>query len=164
MESGMATHSSVLAWRIPMDRGDWQAAVHGLQRVRNDWVTNTTAIWTIAKSSYLLPLCVCVSVYVCVLNIKISKSLKDCVISLHGSIPQYQEISTQIPHTTPPHPPLRNTHGQVIIIHFLINIYISDISYTNFCLRCFYYFRSLFPAQEISLLSGFTFIFFEINF
>ena len=26
----MATHSSVLAWRIPMDRGAWQAAVHGI--------------------------------------------------------------------------------------------------------------------------------------
>ena len=26
----MATHSSILAWRIPMDKGDWQAAVHGV--------------------------------------------------------------------------------------------------------------------------------------
>ena len=26
----MATHSSVLAWRIPMDRGDWWAIVHGV--------------------------------------------------------------------------------------------------------------------------------------
>ena len=25
----MATHSSILAWRIPMDRGAWQAIVHG---------------------------------------------------------------------------------------------------------------------------------------
>ena len=24
------THSSFLAWRIPMDRGAWQATVHGL--------------------------------------------------------------------------------------------------------------------------------------
>ena len=24
----MATHSSILAWRIPMDRGAWQAIVH----------------------------------------------------------------------------------------------------------------------------------------
>ena len=24
----MATHSSILAWRIPMDRGSWWAAVH----------------------------------------------------------------------------------------------------------------------------------------
>ena len=29
---GMATHSSILAWRIPMDRGAWRAAVYGSQR------------------------------------------------------------------------------------------------------------------------------------
>ena len=28
LEEGMATHSSVFAWRIPMDRGAWQATVH----------------------------------------------------------------------------------------------------------------------------------------
>ena len=28
LEEGMATHSSLLAWRIPMDRGTWQATVH----------------------------------------------------------------------------------------------------------------------------------------
>ena len=27
---GMATHSSTLPWRIPMDRGAWQATVHGV--------------------------------------------------------------------------------------------------------------------------------------
>ena len=27
LEEGMATHSSVLAWRTPMDRGTWQATV-----------------------------------------------------------------------------------------------------------------------------------------
>ena len=32
LEEGMATHSSVVAWRIPMDRGAWQAIIHG-QRV-----------------------------------------------------------------------------------------------------------------------------------
>ena len=26
----MATHFSILAWRIPMDRGAWEAAVHGV--------------------------------------------------------------------------------------------------------------------------------------
>ena len=26
----MATHSSVLGWRIPMDRGAWRATVHGV--------------------------------------------------------------------------------------------------------------------------------------
>ena len=37
LKEGMAIHSSILAWRIPMDRGAWQATVHGLQRVRHDW-------------------------------------------------------------------------------------------------------------------------------
>ena len=27
-----ATHSSILAWRIPMDRGPWQAVVHGVTK------------------------------------------------------------------------------------------------------------------------------------
>ena len=29
---GMATHSSILAWRIPMDRGAWRATVHGVAK------------------------------------------------------------------------------------------------------------------------------------
>ena len=29
---GMATHSSILAWRIPMVRGAWRAAVHGVEK------------------------------------------------------------------------------------------------------------------------------------
>ena len=28
LEEGMATHSSILAWRIPMDRAAWQATIH----------------------------------------------------------------------------------------------------------------------------------------
>ena len=32
LEEGMATHSSILAWRIPMDRGAWQAIVHGVAK------------------------------------------------------------------------------------------------------------------------------------
>ena len=28
LEEGMATHSSILAWRIPLERGAWWAAVH----------------------------------------------------------------------------------------------------------------------------------------
>ena len=31
LEEGMATHSSTLAWRNPMDRGAWWAAVHGVR-------------------------------------------------------------------------------------------------------------------------------------
>ena len=32
LEEGMATHSSVLAWRIPMDRGAWWTTVHGIEK------------------------------------------------------------------------------------------------------------------------------------
>jgi len=35
LEEGMATHFSILAWRIPVDRGAWQAAVHG---VAKSWI------------------------------------------------------------------------------------------------------------------------------
>ena len=31
-EKGMATHSSILAWRIPMDRGAWRATVHSVTK------------------------------------------------------------------------------------------------------------------------------------
>ena len=34
LKEGMATHSSILAWRIPMDRGAWQATVHGVVETR----------------------------------------------------------------------------------------------------------------------------------
>ena len=43
LEEGIATHSSILAWRIPMGRGAWLATVHGVakrsQRVGHDWAT-----------------------------------------------------------------------------------------------------------------------------
>ena len=39
LEEEMATHSSILAWRIPTDKGAWQATVHGVTRVGHDLVT-----------------------------------------------------------------------------------------------------------------------------
>ena len=32
LEEGRATHSSIPTWRIPMDRGAWQAPVHGIAK------------------------------------------------------------------------------------------------------------------------------------
>ena len=32
LEEGMATHSGILAWRIPMDRGAWRATVQGVAK------------------------------------------------------------------------------------------------------------------------------------
>ena len=34
LEEGMATHSTILAWRIPMDREAWWAAVHRVTKSR----------------------------------------------------------------------------------------------------------------------------------
>ena len=35
LEEGMATHSSIFAWKIPMDKGTWWATVHG---VTKSWI------------------------------------------------------------------------------------------------------------------------------
>ena len=35
LEEGMATQFSILAWRIPMDRGTWWATVHGGHKESN---------------------------------------------------------------------------------------------------------------------------------
>jgi len=32
LEEGMAIQATILAWRIPMDRGAWQATVHGVSK------------------------------------------------------------------------------------------------------------------------------------
>ena len=32
LQEGLAAHSDILAWRIPMDRGAWRAAVHGVTK------------------------------------------------------------------------------------------------------------------------------------
>ena len=32
LEEGMEIHSSILVWRIPVDRGAWQATVHGVTK------------------------------------------------------------------------------------------------------------------------------------
>ena len=32
LEKEMATHSSILTWRIPMDRGAWWSTVHGVTK------------------------------------------------------------------------------------------------------------------------------------
>ena len=33
LEESMVTHSSILAWRIPMDRRAWWATVHGVEEL-----------------------------------------------------------------------------------------------------------------------------------
>ena len=34
LEESMSTHSSILAWRIPMDRGAWWTTVYGVANSR----------------------------------------------------------------------------------------------------------------------------------
>ena len=41
LEKGMATHSSVLAWRIPRTEEPGGLQSTGSQRVGHDWATNT---------------------------------------------------------------------------------------------------------------------------
>ena len=41
LEKGMATHSSILAWRIPIDRGAWWATVHGVAK-NWTWLKNSS--------------------------------------------------------------------------------------------------------------------------
>ena len=36
LEEGLATHSSILAWRVPKDKEAWQVPAIGLQRVRHN--------------------------------------------------------------------------------------------------------------------------------
>ena len=45
----MATHSSILTWRIPVDRGAWQAAIHGVARVGHDCVTKHHTLKAVKK-------------------------------------------------------------------------------------------------------------------
>ena len=41
LKEGMVTHSSILAWRIPVDRGAWCATVHRISKSRTQlkWLT-----------------------------------------------------------------------------------------------------------------------------
>ena len=47
LEEGMATHSSILAWRIPRDRGAWWTTVYGVTKSwdATEWLS--TAQWNV---------------------------------------------------------------------------------------------------------------------
>ena len=44
LEKEMATHSSILAWRNPMDRGAWWATVHSVTKSQTQLNTHTQTI------------------------------------------------------------------------------------------------------------------------
>ena len=50
LEEGMAPHSSILAYRIPMDRGAWQAMSPGGHRVRHDLATKHSKTMSLMHS------------------------------------------------------------------------------------------------------------------
>ena len=53
LEMGMATHSSILAWRIPWTEKPGRLQSMGLQKVRHDSATNTCIICTLYILSYI---------------------------------------------------------------------------------------------------------------
>ena len=53
LEEGMATHSSILAWRIPWTEEPGGLQSIGSQRLRHDWVTSTTYRVNLRLSSHL---------------------------------------------------------------------------------------------------------------
>ena len=55
MQKGMATHSSILAWRIPWTEEPGRLQSMGLQRIRHDLATNT--------NTYIYAYCTWISVF-----------------------------------------------------------------------------------------------------
>ena len=51
LEEGMATYSSILAWRIPWPEVLGKLQSTGLRRVGHDWVTNTLTL----RANQLIP-------------------------------------------------------------------------------------------------------------
>ena len=56
LEEGMATHSSVLAWSIPMDTGAWRATVHRVAKSQTRLSTAQTQQHKLARVYLLLKL------------------------------------------------------------------------------------------------------------
>ena len=63
LEEGLATHSSILAWRIPMDRGAWQATVHRVTKSQAQLNWLNMQAWVPLKRSYKFSFLVFVTVW-----------------------------------------------------------------------------------------------------
>ena len=54
LDKEMATHSSILAWRIPMDRRTWWATVHGVTEMdTTEWLSQHTHMLQIAFQDFI---------------------------------------------------------------------------------------------------------------
>ena len=62
LEKGMATHCSILAWKIPRTEETDRLQAMGLQTVGHDWVTNTCLhrffLWKCVSHSLWVTLCI----------------------------------------------------------------------------------------------------------
>ena len=61
LEKEIATHSSILAWRIPVDRGAWRATVHGVKK-KLDTTERLTHTATHQPCNWRL-LCLCATLF-----------------------------------------------------------------------------------------------------
>ena len=57
LEKEVATHSSILSWRIPMDREAWQAIVHGAAKSRTSLNDSHTRVLYDVDMNSLFDIC-----------------------------------------------------------------------------------------------------------
>ena len=81
----MATHSSILAWRIPWRRRAWQATVHGVTRVRHNWSHLACKVVCIYVHE-----CVCMCIYTCICIYRAS-----LVVQTIKNLPAMQETQVR---------------------------------------------------------------------
>ena len=67
LERQTAIHSSILAWRIPMDRGVWQATVHGVTKLDMTEATEHTRTYDKGYKTVCLYSLFAVCLLLCVL-------------------------------------------------------------------------------------------------
>ena len=56
LEKEMATHSNIFAWKIPMARGGWWAAVHGVAKSQTLLSMHAESIY-MKQHINILPMC-----------------------------------------------------------------------------------------------------------
>ena len=66
LEKGMATHSSILAWRIPWTEEPGGLQSIELQRAGHDWVTNTSMLDALGfVTEFQVSVFVCLLLFIC---------------------------------------------------------------------------------------------------